>query len=206
MSDATGTGTARDRQDPTTRTPGGTSHGGGRDLRSFTLTGYDKGRGKPVQALWFAVMNTVFMAWFCPARVRVMILRAFGARIGDRVLIRHRVRVLWPWKLTIGDDSWIGEGAWLLNLEPITIGSDVCVSQEAFLCTGSHDHRTTDFRYRNGPISVQDGAWVAARATVLAGVTIGRHAVVSAGTVLAHDLDGLTLHSAGGPRPLGPPG
>ena len=171
-----------------------------RDLRTFTVTGYDKGRGKTVQALWFAVMNTVFMAWFCPARLRVAILRAFGARIGEGVLIRHRVRVLWPWKLSVGDNTWIGEGAWLLNLEPIVIGSDVCLSQEAFLCAGSHDHRAADFRYRNAPITVRDGAWVAARATVLAGVTVGRHSVVGAGTVLARDLPELTLHTADGRR------
>ncbi|MEU6418597.1 WcaF family extracellular polysaccharide biosynthesis acetyltransferase [Streptomyces spiralis] len=176
-----------------------------RDLRTFTLSGYDKGRGIVTQALWFCVMNTLFMAWFCPARLRVALLRAFGARIGEGVLIRHRVRVLWPWKLTVGDHTWIGEGAWLLNLEPVTIGSHVCVSQEALLCTGSHDHRTTDFRYRNAPIRVEDGAWIAARATVLAGVTVGRHAVVSAGTVLNRDLPELTLYTADGTRALKEP-
>ncbi|MEV4946712.1 WcaF family extracellular polysaccharide biosynthesis acetyltransferase [Streptomyces sp. NPDC053755] len=173
-----------------------------RNLPAFTLAGYDKGRGLLVQALWFAVMNTVFMAWFCPARLRVALLRAFGATIGDGVLIRHRVRVLWPWKLTVGDHAWIGEGAWLLNLEPITLGAHVCVSQEALLCTGSHDHRAADFRYRNAPITVEDGAWVAARATVLAGVTVGHHAVVAAGTTLHNDLPELTLHTAEGRRPL----
>ncbi|MEU3554500.1 WcaF family extracellular polysaccharide biosynthesis acetyltransferase [Streptomyces fragilis] len=171
-----------------------------RDLSSFTLAGYDKGRGKLVQALWFAVMNLVFTAWWCPPRLRVALLRAFGATVGERVLIRHRVRVLWPWKLTVGDHTWIGEGAWLLNLEPVTLGRHVCVSQEALLCTGSHDHRAADFRYRNAPITVEDGAWIAARATVLAGATVGRHAVVGAGAVLHQDLPELTLHTADGAR------
>ncbi|MFF8275751.1 WcaF family extracellular polysaccharide biosynthesis acetyltransferase [Streptomyces lateritius] len=173
-----------------------------RNLPAFTLAGYDKGRGKTVQALWFVVMNTVFMAWFCPARLRVALLRAFGATIGDGVLVRHRVRVLWPWKLTVGDHTWIGEGAWLLNLEPITLGAHVCVSQEALLCTGGHDHRAADFRYRNAPITVEDGAWIATRATVLAGVTVGRHAVLAAGTTLHKDLPELTLHTADGRRPV----
>ncbi|TLQ47198.1 WcaF family extracellular polysaccharide biosynthesis acetyltransferase [Streptomyces marianii] len=167
-----------------------------RDLPAFTLAGYDKGRSRIVQALWFAVMNTVFMAWFTPARVRTALLRAFGARIGTGVLIRHRVRVLWPWKLAVGDHTWIGEGAWILNLEPVAIGSHVCVSQEALLCTGSHDHRAADFRYRNGPITVDDGAWIATRATVLAGVKVGRCAVVGAGAVLHKDLPELTMHTA----------
>ena len=144
----------------------------GRSLRSFTGAGYDKGRSVPWQALWFAVMNLVFMKWWCPARLRPALLRAFGARVGERVFIRHRVRVLWPWKLSIGDDCWIGEGVWLLNLEPITIEHDVCLSQEAFLCTGSHDHRDPAFSYDNAPIHIGAGAWIAARATVLRGTHV----------------------------------
>jgi putative colanic acid biosynthesis acetyltransferase WcaF len=154
-----------------------------RSLRSFTGRGYDKGRRRAVQAAWFATQNLVFGKWWFPARWRPAVLRAFGARIGDRVLIRHRVRVLWPWKLTIGDDCWIGEDAWLLDLEPITVEHDVCVSQGAFLCTGSHDHRDPGFGYDNGPITVGAGAWIAARALVLRGSRIAPGEVVPAGAV-----------------------
>jgi putative colanic acid biosynthesis acetyltransferase WcaF len=176
-----------------------------RDLASFTTTGYDKGRPFLVQAAWVVVQNTFFRAWFCPARTRTQILRAFGARIGDRVHIRQDVRVHWPWKLTVGDGSWIGEGAWLLNLEPISIGSDACISQEALLCCGGHDYRDVSFGYRNGPIRIGDGAWVAARATVLPGVSIGDGAVVAAGMVVARDVPELTLVSPAGSKRLDPP-
>jgi putative colanic acid biosynthesis acetyltransferase WcaF len=154
-----------------------------RSLRAFTGAGNDKGRPVVVQALWFAVMNLVFMKWWFPARLRPPVLRASGARVGERVLIRHRVRVLWPWKLRIGDDCWIGEDTWLLNLEPITLDHDVCLSQGAFLCTGSHDHRDPAFEYDNGPVRVGAGAWVAARATVLRGATVEPGEVVPAGSV-----------------------
>lgn len=173
-----------------------------RDLRTFTLSGYDKGRPRAVQAAWFAVQNLVFAAWWCPAPLRVALLRAFGARVGEGVLIRHRVRVLWPWKLTIGDHAWIGEGAWVLNLEPVTIGAHACVSQEAMLCTGSHDHTRADFAYRNAPIVVGDGAWVAARAIVLPGVVVGDEAVVAAGVTVSKDVPARTLRTAGGDRPI----
>lgn len=157
--------------------------GAARRLQTFTGAGYDKGRSILWQAAWFAVMNLVFSSWWLPARLRPGILRAFGARVGARVLIRHRVRVLWPWKLTIGDDCWIGEGAWLLNLEPIHIHHDVCVSQEAFLCTGSHRHRDPAFEFDNAPVTVHAGAWIGARATVLRGSTGAAGEVVAAGTV-----------------------
>lgn len=159
-----------------------------RDLAGFTGVGYDKGRSTAIQAAWFAVMNLVFCKWWCPARLRVMLLRAFGATIGDGVLIRHRVRVLWPWKLTVGDDCWIGEDAWLLNLEPITIGHDVCLSQGAYLCTGSHDRHSPTFEFANLPITIGDGAWVATQASVLCGVTVGPGATVAAGAVVTRDV------------------
>ncbi|MCF1593419.1 putative colanic acid biosynthesis acetyltransferase [Streptomyces muensis] len=159
-----------------------------RSLRGFTGAGYDKGRPLLVQAAWFAVLHLVFVKWWFPARWRPAVLRAFGARIGRRVLIRHGVRVHWPWRLSVGDDVWIGEGAWLLNLREITIGHDVCVSQGALLCTGSHQRRSRTFEFDNGPIRLEPGAWVAARAVVLRGVTVGRGAVVGACAVAHRDL------------------
>ena len=66
----------------------------------------------------------------------------------------------------------------MLNLEPITIGSDVCISQSAFLCTGSHDPNDPAFEFDNGSVVVGDGAWVAARSMVLRGVTVGAGAVI----------------------------
>jgi putative colanic acid biosynthesis acetyltransferase WcaF len=156
-----------------------------RRLRDFTGVGYDKGRNKFWQATWFATQNLIFLKWWCPARLRPMILRVFGAYVGDRVFIRHRVRVLWPWKLSIGDDCWIGEDAWLLNLEPITIERDVCISQGAFLCGGSHKWRLPAFEYDNGAITVGAGAWVAARSIILRGTEIPADAVIPAGSVVA---------------------
>jgi putative colanic acid biosynthesis acetyltransferase WcaF len=159
-----------------------------RDLSRFTAKGYDKGRGKIWQVAWFAVMNLAFSAWWFPPRLRPRLLRLFGAEIGAGVLIRHRVRILWPWKLTIGNSCWIGEDVWLLNLEPILIGNNVCVSQGAFLCTGSHDHHSACMEYDNAPITLEDGVWVAAQAMLLRGVTIGPRSVVSARELVATDV------------------
>lgn len=159
-----------------------------RELGGFSGHGYDIGRNKLVQALWLSVSGTFFMRWWCPAQLRVAVLRWFGADIGEHVLVRHRVRVHWPWKLSIGDNSWIGEGAWLLNLEPITIGANVCISQDALLCTGSHNALSRTMEFDNAPIVIGDGAWVAVRAVVLRGVTIGPGATVAAGAVVAQDV------------------
>lgn len=156
-------------------------------LADFTGSGYDKGRPKAIQALWLATSD-VLQCWWFPPRLRVRVLRLFGASIGPNVLIRHRVRIHWPWKLTVGSDAWVGEGTWILNLEPVRIGSNVCVSQDVLLCTGSHDRKSPSFEFDNAPITIGDGAWVAARATVLRGVTIGERATIGATALITSDV------------------
>lgn len=167
-----------------------------RRLAGFSGAGYDKGRSRLHQVAWLTVQSLLTQHWFCPARLRIAVLRAFGARIGRNVLLRHRVRIHWPWKLEIGDDTWVGEGTWLLNLEPIRIGSDVCVSQDVLLCTGSHDFRSPTFEFDNGAITVEDGVWIAARSTVLRGVTIGHDAVIGATSLVVRDVEPQALIKA----------
>ena len=165
-----------------------------RSLAGFTGAGYDKGRSPLSQIVWLAISGSVLSQWWCPNSIRIAVLRQFGADIADGVLIRHRVRIHWPWKLKVGADSWIGEGTWILNLEPVTIGADSVVSQDVLLCTGSHDHRSPTFEFDNAPIVIGDGAWIAARATVLRGVTIGDRAIIGATALVTADVpDGTTM-------------
>lgn len=153
---------------------------------------------------WLVVSGLVVVRWWCPVSLRLRLLRAFGAEIAPGVLIRHNVRVHWPWKLRVGRDSWIGDGVWILNLEPVTIGSDVCLSQDVLLCTGSHDHRSPTFEFDNAPVEIADGAWLAARATVLRGVRVGRDAVVGATALITRDVpDGAVVLAPRGER-VGP--
>jgi putative colanic acid biosynthesis acetyltransferase WcaF len=159
-----------------------------RSLAASRRHSYDKGRGFPTQALWVAVSTLVFTQVWCTNWLRCAILRGFGAQIGEGVLIRHRVNVHWPWKLSIGSNSWIGAGAELYNLADIVIGSDVCISQHAFLCTAGRDRRSPSFEFDNGPIVLQNGVWLGARTTVLRGVTIGSNSVVGATALVSRDV------------------
>jgi putative colanic acid biosynthesis acetyltransferase WcaF len=159
-----------------------------RSLAARRGKSYDKGRGFVAQLLWVVCSTLVFTQVWCPNRLRCALLRLFGAQIGEGVLIKHRVDVQWPWKLSIGDNSWIGTGVELYNVEDITIGSDVCISQRVYLCTGSHDHTSPTFDYDNGPILIEDGVWVCAQSTVLRGVTIGANSVIGAASVVYRDI------------------
>ncbi|MFE4196034.1 DapH/DapD/GlmU-related protein [Paenarthrobacter sp. NPDC056912] len=157
-------------------------------LSGFTGIGYNKGRGVLWQVAWFAVQNLLFQTWWCPSSLRVHILRFFGASVGQGVKIRHGVMVHWPWKLRIEDNVWIGVDAWILNLEPVTIGSDSCISQGVLLCTGSHAFDSPTFEFDNGPISVGSGSWIGARATVLRGVSVGDGCLVGASALVVKDV------------------
>lgn len=112
----------------------------------------------------------------------------FGATVGRRVVIRSRVNVWFPWRLTIADDVWIGDEVFILNLATVTIEHDVCISQRAFLCTGSHDCRRDDFALITKPIVIRESSWVAAQAFVAPGIEIGPRAVVSAGSVVLRNV------------------
>ena len=155
-----------------------------RSLARFSGRGYDRGRSPGWQVAWLLVSGLVLTHWWCPAALRVTTIRLFGGEVGRNVLVRHRVRIHWPWKLVIGDDSWIGEGTWILNLEPVTIGSDVCISQDVVLCSGSHDRRSPSFEFDNAPVVIEDGVWVALRATILRGCVIGHDSVIGAGALV----------------------
>jgi putative colanic acid biosynthesis acetyltransferase WcaF len=157
-------------------------------LRDFTGQNYSKGRPWPVQLLWMVVSRCVTMRWWCPNRLRLLILRSFGARIGTGTLIRHDVKIHWPWKLEIGHHTWIGESTWILNLEPVVIGSNTCISQDVLLCTGSHDRFSPTFEFDNAPIVIGDSVWIATRATILRGVHIADGATVGATAVVTGDV------------------
>lgn len=135
--------------------------------------------------------------WQISSGLRVRILRAFGADIGRGVIIRPRTRVKFPWKLHIGDRSWIGEGVWVHNQDHVYIGHDVVVSQETFLTTGSHAHRR-DMALVTRPIHIEPGAWVTSRCVVLGGTTIGRSSLVKPLTRVDKDVPPNAIWDADG--------
>jgi putative colanic acid biosynthesis acetyltransferase WcaF len=141
-------------------------------------------RAAPIVYLW-SVCELLFVTnpWQVSSRIRASVLRAFGAKIGKGVLLRPRLRVRFPWKLCVGDRSWIGEGVWIHNQAEVDIGSDVVVSQGTFITTGTHAFRS-DMALQTRPVVIEDGVWLTARCVILAGSWIGRNALVTPNTVV----------------------
>ncbi len=146
---------------------------------------FDRGRPAWFEALWYLVKCAFFLSplpW--PQALKRALLRAFGARIGDGVIIKPRVNIHLPWRLEIGEHTWLGEEVLVLSLDPIRIGGHCCISQRAFLCAGNHDYRDPRMPFRHGPIEIGDGAWIGANVFVGPGAVVGPEAVAAAGSVV----------------------
>ncbi len=163
-------------------------------LADFDNSGFERGRSRLVEALWLIVSAMFVASWIPGERHRRALLRLFGARIGARVCIKPAVMIKFPWRLVVGDDSWIGERVWIDNLAMVEIGADCCLSQGAYLCTGSHDWSAPAFDLLVKPIRIMDGAWIAARASVGPGVVVGAGAVLTMGAVATSDLASFEIY------------
>jgi putative colanic acid biosynthesis acetyltransferase WcaF len=164
------------------------------DLSRFRLPPGFRGRSAFVVQLWWLVQASAFR--WSPQFMygwRRWLLRAFGARIGRQVLLRPSVRVTYPWKLSIGDYSWVGDDVVLYTLGEIEIQEHAVVSQRSYLCAASHDFRTISFDIWAKKIVVEAQAWVAADVFVGPGVRIGRGAVVGARSSVFSDMPPLSI-------------
>lgn len=160
------------------------------NLSTFRNDWYDRGAPRWKELCWLFVSAAFFrhpLSLWNDAKISW--LRLFGAKIGQGVLIKPQVQIKFPWQLQIGDHAWIGENVWIDNLATVSIGSDVCISQGAYLLTGNHNYKKTSFDLVVKPIAIENGAWLGAKTIVCPGVTVGSHAVLTAGSVAVSDLE-----------------
>lgn len=159
------------------------------DLSKFNNHSYQRGAARWKELAWWVVRSLFFATWLpVPSSAKVRILRLFGAQVGQGVVIRSRVNITMPWRLRIGDHVWIGDEVMILSVAQVTIGSHVCLSQRAFLCTGSHDFAQEGFDLITAPITIWDHSWVCAQAFVGPGVTIGQGSRCLPGSVVVKDV------------------
>lgn len=126
---------------------------------------------------------------YVPVHVfRKTVYRMSGIRIGRQSSLHWRARFYRPWKLTIGNNSIIGNDAMLDARNGITIGDNVSLSMGVWIWTMEHDPQDPWYGGVGGPVIIEDYAWVSCRVVILPGVTIGKGAVVAAGTVVTKDV------------------
>jgi putative colanic acid biosynthesis acetyltransferase WcaF len=139
-----------------------------------------------VVVLWYFVSLLFFeTAWFPFYGLKIRLLKFFGAQIGHGLVVKPKVYIKYPWMLEIGNNVWIGEGVRIDNLAKIKIGSDVCISQNAFLLTGNHDYRSDTFDLMIGSITIEDEVWVGASVVVCPNTTLKKGTIVGVGSVIS---------------------
>jgi putative colanic acid biosynthesis acetyltransferase WcaF len=143
-----------------------------------------------MRALWLVAEALVIVNPFVTSyRLKGALLRLFGARIGTGLIIKPGVHVKYPWRLHIGKNCWIGERAWLDNMEDVWLGDNVVISQGAYICTGNHDWSDPGMGLAPQPVVIEDGVWVGAFARVGPGRRLAAESVVALGAVLLADTD-----------------
>ncbi len=165
------------------------------DLSSFNNTWYKPGKNLLVRTLWYFTNVMFLLNPWCPgSKIKVLVLKIFGAKIGKGVVIKPSVNIKYPWRLKIGNYVWIGENVWIDNLANVVIGNNVSISQGALLLCGNHDFKKKSFNLIIGDICIEEGVWIGAKSTVTAGVTCKSHAILSVNSVASKDLNAYTIY------------
>ena len=126
--------------------------------------------------------------------LKVFFLRSFGAKIGHGVVLKPSINVKYPWKLFIGDYSWVGENVWIDNLDDVIIGNNVCISQGAMLLTGNHDYKKNTFDLIIGKIILEDGVWIGAKSVVCPNVICKSHSILSVNSTATKNLESYSVY------------
>lgn len=158
-------------------------------LNKFQLPKNFRGKNAFIVQLWWLVQGLFFKT--SPQFLygyRRWLLRLFGAKIGKNVILRPSVKITYPWKISIGDYSWIGDDVNLYSLGEIEIGKNVVVSQKSYLCTGSHDYLKPNFPIFSKKIVIKDQCWIATDVFISPGVTVEEGTIVGSRSSVYNNL------------------
>lgn len=165
------------------------------DLSQYSAKSFDRGAKFYVEAAWLLLGRPLFRSFIPGSRWRSRLIRFFGARVGSGVVFKPYADIKFPWRLSVGSYSWIGERVWIDNLAHVEIGSNVCVSQDVYICTGSHDWNSDDFKLVVSGVKISDKSWLCARVTVCPGCVIEEGAVIGMGSLAKGNYSAWTVSS-----------
>ncbi len=164
-------------------------------LVNYNKNQYFPGKSSFVRGFWYFTNVLFFINPLNPfSRLKILILRFFGAKVGKGVVIKPSVNIKYPWKLEIGNYVWIGEKVWIDNLAEVIIGDNCCISQNALLLTGNHNYKKSSFDLITGSIQLQEGVWIGARSVVSGNTICSSHSVLSGGSFLSSNMDAYYIY------------
>ncbi|MEY2792737.1 MAG: hypothetical protein RJA76_729 [Bacteroidota bacterium] len=140
--------------------------------------------------IWLIISNFIFLTNIpYPSFIKVLVLKLFGAKIGNGVVIKPHVKIKFPWLLTIKDNVWLGENVWIDNLSYVHLGSNVCISQNSIILTGNHNYKLESFDLITKPITIEDEVWVGANCFITNGITIQKKSVILVSSTVIHSTE-----------------
>ncbi len=148
------------------------------------------------ELLFSVVVDVVARSPAVHARIRRILLRKAGLRIGDSTISSRCF--FGSAKVVIGDRSFVNVGAFFDGIAQITVGDDVHVAMESMILTGSHNIGGPSRRagtLTGAPVTIGDGAWIGARAVLLPGVSVGAGAIIAAGAVVTSACEPNSLYA-----------
>lgn len=120
--------------------------------------------------------------------VRKLTMRLAGVRIGKGTTIHMGAKFFDPSGVTVGQDTIIGDKAFLDGRAKLTIGDHVDLASEVMIYNSEHDLASPDFHAINEQVTIGDYVFIGPRAIILPGVIVGTGAIVAAGAVVTKDI------------------
>lgn len=155
------------------------------NLKSSKVPDNFRGKNKIIIQVWYLVWfflfrpsPHIFNAW------RVLLLRIFGAECSFRAKIRPSAYISYPWNLSCGDYTFIGDKVYIDSLDKIEIGNHVSISNQVYITAGTHDYRSESFDLKIEPIVIESQSWLAVNATLVSGARVGQGSILAACSLL----------------------
>lgn len=164
----------------------------GRELSSKEATG-------KISARFYNYLADFFLFWlhllcYIPSHhIRRLLLRTAGAKIGKGSIVHMGCRFFSLKKIVIGEDSIIGEGAFLDGRDTLRIGDHVDIASQVLIYNSEHDISSEDFHPVLGTVVIGDYAFIGPRTIILPGVKVGKGAVIAAGAVVTKDVSDFAI-------------
>ena len=146
------------------------------------------------------IIYYIFLKWlpsnsqcsYC-VKLRAYSVKFIFQKVGLNVNIASGVRFGQGGKISIGNNSGIGENCYIVAMDDVRIGNDVMIAPEVMILTGGHLYDDPNLLLREhssvvSPVIIGNDSWIGSRVIILPGVTICDRVIIAAGSVVTKSI------------------
>ena len=158
-----------------------------------------------LRIIWPFIHCTIWkISWHRIYFIRMFLLRLIGAKVNLKSMAFGSTKILRPWDLEIGSYVTLGPRVNIYNLGGVKIGNNSILSQDVYVCGGTHDYTDSKLPLLRKKIIIGSDVWICAGAFIGPGVTVGDGAVIGARAVLLKDAEPWSVYGGNPARKLKP--